>query len=117
KTYGSANQVKITTAYKVDESSREVEDEITESLYQALQPDLPTSLTLREFIQTGDEKDIGIMSSIKVGPSIADDIKTASFWAVIASLVGVFLYILFRFRKWQFSLGAIIAILHDTIIL
>lgn len=117
KTYGSANQVKITTAYKVDESSREVEDEITESLYTALKPNLPASTTLQDFIQGSGDKDIGIMSSIKVGPSIADDIKTASFWAVMASLVGIFLYILFRFRKWQFSLGAIVAILHDTIIL
>jgi len=117
KTYGSANQVKITTAYKVDESSREVEDEITENLYQALKPELPASTTLGDFIQGSGDKDIGIMSSIKVGPSIADDIKSASFWAVLASLVGIFLYILFRFRKWQFSLGAIAAILHDTIIL
>lgn len=117
KTYGSANQVKITTAYKVDESSREVEDEITETLYQTLKPQLPSDMSLQQFIQGGAEKEIGIMSSIKVGPSIADDIKTASFWAVMASLVGIFLYILFRFRKWQFSLGAIVAILHDTIIL
>lgn len=56
------------------------------------------------------------MSSIKVGPTIADDIKKNSFLAVIGSLVVVFLYILFRFRKWQFSLGAVAAVFHDVLI-
>lgn len=117
KTYGASNQVKITTAYKVEESSKEVEDEITEKLYNAVKSELPASLSLHDFRQGAADQQIGIMSSIKVGPSIADDIKAASFWAVMASLVGIFLYILFRFRKWQFSLGAIVGLLHDTIIL
>lgn len=116
KTYGADNQIKITTKYKVDEDSEEVENEITTKLYETLKTNLPASLTLEKF-RDGSAEGIGIMSSIKVGPSIADDIKTASFWAVLASLVGIFLYILFRFRKWQFSLGAVIALLHDTTIL
>ena len=56
------------------------------------------------------------MSSIKVGPTIADDIKKNSFLAVIGSLIVVFLYILLRFRKWQFSLGAVAAVFHDVLI-
>merc|ERR1712091_462624 len=56
------------------------------------------------------------MSSIKVGPTIADDIKNNSFLAVIGSLIVVFLYILFRFKKWQFSLGAVAAVFHDVLI-
>ena len=62
------------------------------------------------------EKSIGIMSSIKVGPTIADDIKNNSFLAVIGSLIVVFLYILLRFQKWQFSLGAVSAVFHDVLI-
>ena len=56
------------------------------------------------------------MESYKVSPTIADDIKKASFWAVLGSLVVVFLYILLRFRKWQFSLGAVTAVFHDVLI-
>ena len=56
------------------------------------------------------------MSSMKVGPTIADDIKKAAFWSVLGSLIVVFLYILFRFRKWQFSLGAVAAVFHDVLV-
>ena len=56
------------------------------------------------------------MQSIKVGPTIADDIKQAAFWAIIGSLIVVFIYILIRFRKWQFSLGAVAAVFHDVLI-
>jgi SecD/SecF fusion protein len=56
------------------------------------------------------------MQSIKVGPTIADDIKQAAFWAILGSLIVVFLYILLRFRKWQFSLGAVAAVFHDVLI-
>ena len=56
------------------------------------------------------------MLSGKVGPTIADDIKQSSLWAVLASLVVVFLYILLRFKKWQFSLGAVAAVFHDVLI-
>ena len=57
-----------------------------------------------------------IMSSQKVGPTIADDIKSSSVWAILFSLVIIFLYIVFRFRKWQYGLGAIVAIFHDVLI-
>lgn len=117
KTYGAANQLKITTNYKVDEDTQKAEDEITEKLYNALSSYLPSDLSLDKFRKGDSDLNIGIMSSIKVGPSIADDIKTASFWAVIGSLAGIFLYILFRFRRWEFSLGAVVGLIHDTIIL
>ena len=57
-----------------------------------------------------------VQSSQKVGPTIADDIKKSAFWAVLISLVIIFLYILLRFRKWQFSLGAVVAAFHDVFI-
>src|SRR5699024_9041426 len=116
KTYGANNQLKITTNYKVDEEGDEIEDEIQDQLYQTLKSDLPSDMSVDQFKKADPETGIGILSSIKVGPSIADDIKTASYWAVLASLIGVFLYILFRFRGWQFSTGAVAGLLHDTII-
>lgn len=116
KTFGSANQVKITTKYKVEEEGSEVDDEIQEKLYTALQPYLPADTSLEEFTVGEGDREIGIMQSLKVGPSIADDIKQASIWAVIGSLLVVFLYILLRFRKWQFSIGAVSAVVHDVVI-
>lgn len=116
KTYGGNNQLKITTNYKVEEEGDEIEDEIQDQLYQTLKSDLPSSMSLDKFKKADPETGIGILSSIKVGPSIADDIKTASYWAVLASLIGIFLYILFRFRGWQFSMGAVAGLLHDIII-
>ena len=56
------------------------------------------------------------MSSQKVGPTIADDIKDAAVWSIFFSLLVIFLYILLRFRKWQFSLGAVVAVFHDVTI-
>lgn len=116
KTFGPNNQLKITTKYKVDEESTEVDNEIQQSMFDALQSYLPQDLTFDEFTTGGAGKDIGIMQSMKVGPTIADDIKNDSFWAILGSLVVIFLYILLRFRKWQFSIGAVAAVAHDVII-
>jgi len=116
KTFGPNNQLKITTKYKVDEESTAVDNEIQQSMFDALQSYLPQDLTYDEFTTGGAGKDIGIMQSMKVGPTIADDIKNDSFWAILGSLVVIFLYILLRFRKWQFSIGAVAAVAHDVII-
>ncbi|MDG1264079.1 MAG: protein translocase subunit SecDF [Flavobacteriaceae bacterium] len=116
KTFGDDNQLKITTKYKVDEEGTAIDNEIYEKLYSGLQAYLPQGITYDEFVNGSDVKTVGIMSSIKVGPTIADDIKQNSFLAVFGSLIVVFLYILFRFRKWQFSLGAVAAVFHDVLI-
>ncbi|WP_340075036.1 protein translocase subunit SecDF [Leptobacterium sp. I13] len=116
KTFGGANQVKITTKYKVDEEGTEVDEEIQQSLFTALQKYLPSGITYEDFMIGSDTKKVGIMQSIKVGPTIADDIKRGALWAVLGSLAVVFLYILLRFRKWQFSLGAVAAVFHDVLI-
>ena len=101
KTFGNDNQVKITTSFMIDNNEIST-DKIVESK-------LAKGLTLID-------SDYEIMSSQKVGPTIADDIKDAALWSVIFSLVVIFLYILIRFRKWQFSLGAVIAAFHDVLI-
>ena len=114
KTIGSANQLKISTKYKVDENSAEVDQEVQKKLYEALVPFLPEATTYNQFINA--ENNIGKMYSGKVSPTIADDIKKSSVWAILGSLIVVFLYILLRFKKWQFSLGAVAAVFHDVLI-
>lgn len=116
KTYGGDNQLKITTKYKVEETDTKVDDEIEHMLYETVKKDLPADMTYEQFVGDSDTKTIGRMEYYKVSPTIADDIKRDSFWAVFGSLVVVFLYILLRFRKWQFGLGAVLAIFHDVII-
>ncbi|AXG72308.1 bifunctional preprotein translocase subunit SecD/SecF [Kordia sp. SMS9] len=116
KTFGDDNQLKITTNYKVDETGTEVDDDIKKKLHSGLGKYLPKDMTYDRFVDGAEDKAVGIMQSIKVGPTIADDIKKASFWAVLGSLVVVFLYILLRFRRWQFSLGAVAAVFHDVLI-
>jgi len=116
KTIGGNNQLKISTKYKVDENSAEVDEEVQSKLFESLKPFLPDGITYDEFKVGSGNKKIGKMYSGKVSPTIADDIQKSSVWAVLGSLVVVFLYILLRFKKWQFSLGAVIAVFHDVLI-
>ncbi|WP_339629970.1 protein translocase subunit SecDF [uncultured Maribacter sp.] len=117
KTYGESNQVKITTPYKVDVEGIEVDTEIQDKLYTSLQKYLPDGISKDAFILGGvDDEAVGILKSVKVGPTIADDIKNNAFLAILGSLAVVFLYILLRFRRWQFSLGAVVAVFHDVLI-
>jgi len=113
KTFGASNQLKITTKYKVDQEGLAIDDEIKNMLFENLNKEYNNQISYSEF--TAGE-DVGIMSSIKVGPTIADDIKQNSVWAIFGSLVIVFFYILLRFQKWQFSLGAVSAVFHDVLI-
>lgn len=116
KTFGASNQLKITTKYKVDDEGEAIDTEIQKMMYDALRSRLPSDVSFDDFTVGSNDREIGIMSSMKVGPTIADDIKNDSFWAVLGSLIVVFLYILLRFRKWQYSLGAVAAVFHDVLI-
>lgn len=116
KTYGGDNQLKITTKYKVEETGTEVDDEIELMLFDALKPNLPADMNFDDFAGDKTDKTIGRMEYYKVSPTIADNIKRDSFWAVLGALIVMFLYILLRFRKWQFGLGAVAAIFHDVLI-
>ena len=116
KTFGDANQIMVTTKYKVDVQGTEVDDEILGILYTSLQKYLPDGATYEDFIPGGTNGDIGVLKYRKVGPTIADDIKKNALWAIFGSLAIVFLYILLRFRKWQYSLGAVVAVFHDVLI-
>ncbi|MFK7780741.1 protein translocase subunit SecDF, partial [Psychroserpens sp.] len=114
KTIGAANQLKISTKYKVNENSAEADEEIQTMLFDGLKSYLPADISYTEFSEATNG--VGKVLSSKVSPTIADDIKKESFWAVLGSLVVVFLYILFRFKRWQFSTGAVVAVFHDVII-
>lgn len=85
-------------------------------LFETVKKDMPADMTFEKFVGDQEGKSIGRLEYYKVSPTIADDIKRDSFWAVFGSLIVVFLYILLRFRKWQFGLGAVAAIFHDVVI-
>jgi SecD/SecF fusion protein len=117
KTYGSDNQLKISTKYGIDRDDSEVSQEIEDKLYLTLQQYLPEGMTQEQFADVSiEDKQYGVMSTFQVGATIADDILTGSLYAILGSLVVVFLYILLRFRKWQFSIGAVAAVFHDVVI-
>ena len=114
KTIGSPNQLKISTKYNVDANSAAADEEVQAKLFESLENYLPQGYTYSQFLDA--ENNVGKMMSGKVSPTIADDIKQSSFWAILGSLIVVFLYILVRFKKWQFSLGAVAAVFHDVLI-
>ncbi|MEJ6750995.1 MAG: protein translocase subunit SecDF [Bacteroidia bacterium] len=102
KTYGNANQYKITTSYLIDSKDSSISSKV--------EGDIITSLA--KYGVTGDD----ILSSSKVGPTIAKDTSVRSTWAIALAIIGMFLYILVRFRNVGFSLGATVAIFHDVLI-
>ena len=117
KTFGATNQLKITTKYHVDQNGLEADDEVQQKLFDGLKTFLPDGMNIDQFKPGGDsEQKLGVMQSVKVGPTIADDIKKDALWAILGSLVVVFLYIFVRFKKWQFGFGAVIAVFHDAFI-
>ena len=116
-TIGEANQVRISTNYRIADNSDEVDSQIETLLYEGCKPFLADNITLDEFKSTDINPEIGIMQSQKVGPAVADDITKAAFWSVLAALLGIFLYILLRFRNFSFSIAALAGLAHDTIII
>lgn len=116
KTFGANNQVRVTTNYKIDVEGQAVDQEIQTILFEEFKDILPAGFSFEDFEVGGENEEYGIMSSMKVGPTIADDIKRASYYAIFGSLLVVFIYILLRFRKWQFSLGAVSAVTHDVLL-
>ncbi len=116
KTFGGSNQVRITTKYRIDDKGVEVDSDIEDKLWAGVQSYFQTEITRDEFFNDSDDKQYGLMSSSQVGPTIADDIRTSAVWSILFSLVVIFLYILIRFRRWQFSLGAVAAVFHDVLL-
>jgi SecD/SecF fusion protein len=127
-TIGKENQLRITTNYKINENDRNVDAEIEGKVYNGVKSLLNEGVSQDMFLNryvvengvaristSEDSETFGLQSSQKVGPTMADDIKTSAIWAVLLSLIGIGLYILARFRNVSFSLGAVIALVHDTL--
>jgi SecD/SecF fusion protein len=112
KTFGANNQIRITTTYKIEDDSEYVDDEVEMLLMQGLKDGnfIGNDVTLEEFTTVYQ------LSSQKVGPTISDDIRRDSVIAITFALIIIFLYILIRFTNWQYGLGAVAAIIHDSII-
>ena len=114
-TIGDANQVRISTNYLINDNSDNVEETIETLLYEGCKPFLAEDITLEQFKSTEINPEIGIMQSQKVGPAVADDITQSAVWAVLAALLGIFLYVLLRFRNVAFSVGALVGLAHDAL--
>ncbi len=113
KTYGSNNIVKVTTSYMVADESTEADETVEKALITGITQ--ATGLSYIEDDTKLDDTHFTISGSSKVGATIADDLKSASVESIFFSLIAIFLYILLRFKKWQFSLGAIVALFHDVL--
>jgi SecD/SecF fusion protein len=113
KNFGSSNIVKVTTSYLIGENEETTDEKVKSKLVDGLQTS--TGLQFIEDDSKVDDQHFTISSSTKVEATVADDIKRASVKAAFLSLVAIFLYILLRFRKWQFSAGAVIALAHDAL--
>ncbi|MBN2730024.1 MAG: protein translocase subunit SecDF [Bacteroidales bacterium] len=116
KTFGSANQVKITTKYKIDDNTQEADSIVETQIFSVLQKYFNTDMTFEEFVSDDENKILGRLSSQKVGPTIADDIKTSAIYSLAFALIAIFIYIAIRFNKWYYGLGGVIALFHDSII-
>lgn len=113
KNFGSNNIMKVTTSYMVDDESDTADEEVKNAVISGIE-----SFTGQQYVANSSQIDaehFTISGSSKVGATIADDIKNSSYEAGIFSIVIIFLYILIRFRKWQFSTGAIVAVVHDIL--
>jgi SecD/SecF fusion protein len=105
------NQVRITTNYKIADESQNIDNEIESMLYEGLKPHMKADVTRAEFTQQY------IVNSQKVGPTVADDVKTAAYWAVFLAVIVMGIYILIRFKNIAFSLGTVAALFHDVLLI
>lgn len=116
KTFGSSNQVKITTKYMIDQDNQQSDSIVEAVMFNGLKDFYSTPMTFKDFSSDDDAKVLGRLSSQKVGPTIADDIKKGAILAVFFALIIIFIYIAIRFKRWQFGVGGLISLAHDTLI-
>lgn len=110
KTIGVNNEINITTDYLIDQPAKEAETKVITTIFAGLQKGkyIPQNIDLAAFTSKY------VQSSQTVLPTISEDLKKGAIWATVLSLGAIFCYIMLRFRKWQYSLGAIISLLHDA---
>lgn len=110
RVYGGNNQMKITTGYLIENTSKSTDSTILNKMYEGLKPYINNA----NFAQFTSQN---IKSSQKVEATIADDINRSAIKSTIIALLGIFIYILIRFRKWQFALGTVVATIHDALVM
>ena len=115
KQYGDENQMRIVTQYKFDDTSEEATAEVDQLLYENLKGLYSYEITLDGFTSTQTDQN-GIISADKIGPSIARDMTRSAFLAVIFSLIAIALYIMMRFKKWQWGMGAVVSLTHNALL-
>jgi len=116
KTFGPSNQVKITTAYLIDDESTVADSLAERTLFNGVKDFFVEPIDYSGFISEEEDKVLGRLSSQKVGPTVASDIKRGAIISVVIALVIIFLYVAARFKKWQFGIGGIVTLFHDAII-
>lgn len=115
KSVDAANTYNITTSYLIEDVSDDASERVMEKLYEGVSMIVGGNLDVEQF-KLPDGRGTHVVSSSKVGPTIADDIKESAYKAGIFALIFIFLYILIRFNRWQYSLGAVVALAHDALI-
>ena len=118
KTFGPNSQIKLTTKYMIDNDSAHVDSLIQRILYNDLSSYYSNEILYADFSTDteGDSKLLGILSSQKIGPTIAYDIRTRAIYAIIFALIIIFIYVAIRFKKWQYGVAGVAALFHDSII-
>ncbi|MBW6480255.1 MAG: protein translocase subunit SecDF [Bacteroidales bacterium] len=116
KTFGPSNQVKITTTFLIDDESTIADSLAERRLFEGIQEYFASPITFNEFVSDDADKIIGRMSSQKVGPTVAADIKRGAVISVTIALIIIFMYIAARFKKWQFGVGGLTTLAHDSLI-
>ena len=127
-TMGDNNQVRISTNYGNESIDENIDAQIENMLYSSLKPMMNENVTEQMFVNRyvavdgeyrvstlDDATTFGIQSSQKVGPTVADDIKTSAIWSILFALIAIALYILIRFRNIAFSAGAVVGLVHDVL--
>ncbi len=118
KTFGPDNQIKIVTKYLVNDNRNDVDSLIQSKLYLGLKPFYKKKITFKQFTSDteGSSKLLGILSSQKFGPTIAYDIREKAYFAIFFALLMIFIYVAVRFKNWQYGVGGVVALFHDTLI-
>lgn len=116
KAVDTRNTFNIVTSHLIDDTDEGAADRVSRLLHQGVNELTGTEIEYDRFITT-DSRGTHIISASKIGPTIADDIRRSSVYATIFALLLIFLYIFIRFSRWQYSLGAVAALFHDTLIL
>jgi SecD/SecF fusion protein len=116
KTFGPVSQVKITTKYLINDKALTADSIVDRAVFEGIKGAFSTEMTYEEYAASDENKDIGLMSSQKVDPTISDDLVYKAYGSLFFALIIIFIYIALRFRKWQYGLGGLVALVHDTLI-